>query len=166
MHKLMEYICNELEELERKADKEGKLSAAEIEYGDMLAHFKKNLLRADELWEDSEYSEASGRNYYSRARGGNQGGGRGGQGGGGGRSSRGSYEGRYARNENAYEDGSFEGGTSMARGRGRNARRDSMGRYSRDKSDMIEDLQELMEDAPDDRTRQEFQRFITKMEQM
>ena len=30
MHKLIEYICDELEELERKADKEGKLSMAEI----------------------------------------------------------------------------------------------------------------------------------------
>lgn len=158
MHKLMEYICKELEELERKAEKEGKLSAAEIEYADKLTHIKKNLLRADELWEDSEYSEASGRNYYSRERGGNRGGGR---------SYRGSYEGRYAREGGSYEDGSYEGGGSMARGRGRNARRDSMGRYSRgDKSEMIEELQELMEDAPDDKTRQEFQRFITKMEQM
>ena len=45
MHKLMEYVCNELEELESKADKEGKLSAAEIEYADKLTHIKKNLLR-------------------------------------------------------------------------------------------------------------------------
>lgn len=157
MHKLMEYICNELEEYERKADKDGKLSPAEIEYIDKLTHIKKNLLRSDELWEDSEYSEASGRNYYSRARGGN----RGGQGG------RSSYENRYAREGGSYENASYEGGNSMARGRGRNARRDSMGRYSRgDRSEMIEELQELMEDAPDDKTRQEFQRFITKMEQM
>lgn len=172
MHKLMEYICNELEELERKADKEGKLSMAEVEYMDKLVHTKKNLLRAEELWEDSEYSEASGMgggNYYSRARGGNQGGGgRGGQGGGGGRSNRGSYESRYSRMENAYEDGSFEGGSSMARGRGRNARRDSMGRYSRgDESEMmVEELKELMQEAPDERTKMEFQKFIQKIEQM
>ena len=57
MHKLMEYICDELEELERKVEKENKLSMAEIEYGDKLAHFKKNLLSSDQLWEDSEYSE-------------------------------------------------------------------------------------------------------------
>lgn len=60
MHKLMEYICGELEELERKADKDGKLSMAEIQYGDTLAHMKKNLLKADEMWEDSEYSTAGG----------------------------------------------------------------------------------------------------------
>ena len=133
---------------------------AEIQYGDMLAHFKKNLLSADEMWEESEYSMdggggMSGRR-YSYARGG---GGRGGQGGGqGGGSSNDGY--------------SRRGGGSYARGRGRNARRDSMGRYSstgdysRDAEDMVDQLRELMEDAPDDRTRQEFQRFIQKLEQM
>ena len=30
----------------------------------------------------------------------------------------------------------------------------------------VHELRELMEDAPDDRTRQEFQKFITKIEQM
>jgi hypothetical protein len=43
---------------------------------------------------------------------------------------------------------------------------DGMGRYSRAGSDMIHELRELMDDAPDDKTRQEFQRFIQKMEQM
>ena len=63
-------------------------------------------------------------------------------------------------------------GGSYARGRGRNARRDSMGRYSREggysraADDMVRELRELMQDAPDDRTRQEFQRFIQKIEQM
>lgn len=62
------------------------------------------------------------------------------------------------------------GGNSYARGR-RNARRDSMGRYSRDGysqavDDMAQELRELMEDAPDEKTRQEFQRFIQKIEQM
>lgn len=143
MHKLMEYICDELEELERKAEKDGKLSMAEIQYMDTLAHTKKNLLKADEMWEESEYSNAmdGGRSgnsyrYYSR------------------RDGRG---GSYAR-----------GG----QGRGRNARRDSMGRYSREggysygAEDMVQELRELMQDAPDDRTRQEFERFIQKIEQM
>lgn len=58
MHKLMEFICDELEELERKVEKGGKLSMAEVEYGDKLAHFKKNLLKADELWEEGDYSMA------------------------------------------------------------------------------------------------------------
>ena len=58
---------------------------------------------------------------------------------------------------------------SYARGRGRNARRDSMGRYSGNYSetgDLVNELHELMENSPDERTRQEFQRFIKKIEQM
>ena len=45
--------------------------------------------------------------------------------------------------------------------------RDNRGRYSGDYSrhgDMVEELRELMRDAPDDRTKQEFQRFISKLE--
>ena len=84
MDKLYDYICEELEELERKADK-GKLSAAEIQYGDTLAHFKKNLLTADAMEgegysKDYSYARSSrgGRSYarrrdsmgrYSRGRG-------------------------------------------------------------------------------------------------
>lgn len=139
MHKLMEYICDELEELERKAEKDGKLSMAEIQYVDTLAHAKKNLLKADEMWEESEYSMDGGNSY---ARGGN-------------------------RARNSYR---YEGEGSYARGRGRNAKRDSMGRYSRGYSmagdDMIDELRELMQDAPDEQTRMEFQRFISKIEKM
>lgn len=156
MHKLIEYICEELEELERKADKEGKLSMAEVQYMDTLAHAKKNLMKADEMWEESEYSMAGGGGNYRRSyevRGGE----------GGGQSRRGrSYRG----------GGSYEGG-SYARGRGRNANRDSMGRYSRDggysmggSQEMVEELRELMQEAPDEQTRMEFQKFIQKIEQM
>jgi len=78
MHKLMEYVCDELKEYERKAEKDGKLSAQDIEYVDKLAHIKKSLLAADEMWDDSEYSMAMdgsyGRSYnrsYARGRTGN-----------------------------------------------------------------------------------------------
>ena len=148
MHKLIEYICDELEELERKADKEGKLSMAEVQYGDMLAHFKKNLLKSEEMMGEEEE--------YSMARGGNRGG----------QSRRGGMP-MYGGNSYRYE-----GEGSYARGRGRNARRDSMGRYSREGGysmageDMIEELRDLMQDAPDDQTRMEFQRFISKIEKM
>ena len=126
MDKLLNYVCDELEELEHKADK-GKLSAAEIQYGDTLAHLKKNLLTADAMM-DEGYSE-----YYP-------------------------YDGRNRNGRNSY-----------ARGRGRNAKRDSMGRYSRNYSmddGMIEELRELMEDAPDEQTKREFKRFISKIEKM
>ena len=67
-----------------------------------------------------------------------------------------------------YRDGSYDGGRSMARGRGSNARRDSMGRYASDGysrgGDMADQLRELMDEAPDDRTRQELQRLASKLE--
>lgn len=154
MHKLMEYICDELEELERKADKEGKLSMAEIEYADKLAHIKKSLLTAEEMWEDSEYSQDGGGSGQSR-RGGSS----------------------YRRGGSSYRRGgssraggsSYEGGASYARGGGRsNARRDSMGRYSSaaEAEEMVEELRELMQDAPDQQTRQEIQRIVQRLEQM
>lgn len=67
--------------------------------------------------------------------------------------------------------GGNQSNASYARGRGRNARRDSMGRYSSEggysrNDGMIMELRELMQDAPDDRTRQEFERFIQKIEMM
>ena len=49
-------------------------------------------------------------------------------------------------------------------------RRDDMGRYSRNRysydGNMISELRNLMEEAPDERTKQEFKRFIQKMESM
>lgn len=67
-----------------------------------------------------------------------------------------------------YERDGNRGGNryAMARGRGRNARRDSMGRYSSDNRMMVDELRDLMNDAPDERTKMEFKRFIEKMEQM
>lgn len=78
--------------------------------------------------------------------------------------------------------GSYNDGISYARGR-RNARRDSQGRYSRDyrgsyndgrsyrgysrdgKEEYVEQLRDMMENAPDSETRQSIQRMITQMEQ-
>ena len=62
-------------------------------------------------------------------------------------------EGSYSRRQPYHEDYSYA------------RRRDSMGRYSRGNG-MMQELHELMDNAPDDKTRQEFQRFIQKMEQM
>ena len=134
----MEYVCDEMKELERKAEKDGKLSMAEMQYLDTLAHTKKNLLKADEMSEEGY----SGMMYP-----------------------------RYYGDDRSYADGrSRMDGRSYARGRGRNARRDSMGRYSRGYSmaadDMVEELRDLMEDAPDEKTRMEFEKFIRKVESM
>lgn len=70
-----------------------------------------------------------------------------------------SYRGR------SYDDGYMYRGGSYAR----NRMRDSRGRYSSEYSrnaDMIDRLRDLMNEAPDDRSRQEIQRLVTKMEQM
>ena len=120
MHKLIEYVCDELEELERKAEKDGKLSAAEIQYGDTLAHMKKNLLKAEEMEDGYSGDMRYGRPYMS-----------------------------YARS--------------------RNARRDSMGRYSRERGysmsgdDFRAELEELMADAPNDRVRQKMRELMRDM---
>lgn len=130
MHKLMEFVCDEMKELERKAEKDGKLTMQEVQYLDTLAHTKKNLLKADEMWEESEYSNAGM---------------------------------SYARGGMDYRGGSY------ARGRGRNARRDAMGRYSRDggysmaEDDFREELQALMQDAPNDHVRQKLRGIMSEM---
>lgn len=67
---------------------------------------------------------------------------------------------------------SYDGDTrgSHSRGRGKYAKRDSMGRYSSEsgysRNSMIDELEDLMDKAPDERTRQEFQRMINKMQSM
>lgn len=84
----------------------------------------------------------------------------------------GSYEGSYG---GGSYGGSYRGGRgrgSYARGRGRNARRDSMGRYSRESGysraadDMVMELRELMEEAPDQQTKQEMERIVKRLETM
>lgn len=61
-----------------------------------------------------------------------------------------SYEGRGR---------SYRGGRSYARGR-RNARRDSMGRYSGAEDDFMMELKELMADAPNDRIRSKMREIV------
>lgn len=68
-----------------------------------------------------------------------------------------SYEGPY---EGSYARGG-RGGRTGANQYGSYAR----GGYSRN-NEMIAELRELMMDAPDERSKKEFQRFISKMESM
>lgn len=93
-------------------------------------------------------------------------------------------EGGYSEEGRSYRGGyGYDDGMSMARGRGQNARRDSMGRYSRNdgygyrcgrsmnysradaKQEYMDELREMMMNAPDDQTRQSIQRMIQQMEQ-
>ena len=118
---------------------QGELTGGSLEVVDKLAHALKNVNR---IIEDKESSEDGS---YAYDDGGNMGGR--------------SYAGRryYSR----------EGGGSYARGRGRNARRDSMGRYSRHggNEEYVEQLQEMMGELPQE-ARQHVQKAIQEMEQM
>lgn len=57
----------------------------------------------------------------------------------------------------SYDDGSYDEGGSYRR------KRDSMGRYSR--TGMIDHLRELMESAPDERTREKLRQMIGDLDQ-
>ena len=53
---------------------------------------------------------------------------------------------------------------SYARGRGRNAARDSMGRYSSANGEVVEQLREIMREVSDSRTQQAIQEAIDQVE--
>lgn len=119
----------------------GEMSAGSLDVVDKLAHALKNLDKVIEAYEDDD--EYSNRAYPD------------GMGG--------SY--RYTGNGGSYRGGSY------ARGRGSNAKRDSMGRYSanggysRHGGGLVEELRGLMQDAPNDQIRMEMQRLVDKVEQ-
>lgn len=67
-----------------------------------------------------------------------------------------------------YYGGSMRGNMDGARNytyRRNYGRGNSYGRYSRDEH-MVSELRDLMNEAPDERTRKEFERFISKIESM
>lgn len=150
MMKDLHEMCETISKAIAKANEKirtagGTVSSADMEYIDRLTHSLKSLkttiamIEAEE--DDGEYSER----YYRD----------------------GSYRRGYSRDGGSYR-GSYNDG-SYARGRGMYAKRDSMGRYSnmgysRDGGSMVDELRELMQDAPDEQTRQEMQRLIQKME--
>lgn len=131
LEELKETIKRELE----KFAKQGDVSVNTLEKIHKLSDTYKNLCKIEMLEEESEggYSEARG------GRGGNRGGGRS----------------SYEMGGSSYDDDMMY---SERRGRGRNAKRDSMGRYSSEggsyeggysqaKDDMMMMLGEMMEDA-------------------
>ncbi len=141
MHKMIEYICDEMDELEKKAEK-GKLSMADLQSADLLAHLKKNILTADAMMDaDDEYSNDG----YSYARGR-------------GRNARRDSMGRYSREGGSYRGGSYDG-NYMGYDRGRN--------YSRAeaKEDMMMELRNLESMAQDDATRNMVKRWMKQVEE-
>ena len=135
MQKLHELKEKLCDQLEEYSDKD--LTAGSLDVVDKLAHTIKNLDKIIDKYEGNEYSNYGG-----------------------------SYDDMYG---GSYR-GMYNMGGSYARGRGRGAKRDSMGRYASDggysrHGDMMSDLRELMENAPDDRTRQIMQSAINQMNQ-
>lgn len=137
IYELKETLCKELEEYGRKKD----MKAGDLEVVDKLAHAIKNLDKIIENY-DGDYSGARGRN----AR----------------RDSRGRYS---SENYSMARGGSNRGGYSNEYSNERGYSNRYSNRYS-GHGDMVMELRELMEDAPDERTRMEFEKFIRKMETM
>ena len=135
MHDLKDLLCAELEDYAEKGKKSGKMSMGDLETVHKMTDTVKNIMKIDVLKEEAGYSED------------------------------GHYMGEGRIYGTSYDDGMHrEGGYSYARGR-RYAKRDSMGRYSRDdgmryrggmrggysrddgKHYMMEQLEEMMEEA-------------------
>ena len=144
LEKLKEMLCKELESFGSK----GELSAGSLDTIDKLAHAIKNLCKVMEYANEEEYSSRGGGSY------------------------RNSYDGSYDGGMRYSRDGSSSDGGSYARGRGRNARRDSMGRYSReseysrtdDMQEMVESIRSMMQELPQD-VQKDAQKFVQKLEQ-
>ena len=152
LYELCETISNEIAEANEKIRAAGgKLSAGDMDYVDKLTHTLKSIKTTIAMMENEVgYSGGDG-SYRMYPRFGGV-----------------SYRDGMDR---SYDDGgmSYRGG-SYARGRGRNARRDSMGRYSGDGysragDDMVSTLHGLMQDAPSDQIRQDIQRLADKISQ-
>lgn len=143
IYQLKEMLMDELKEFGKK----GELTAGSLETVDKLSHAVKNLCKIIEAYEEEEEYSMAGDGSYRYP-----------------------DDGSYARGGRDGRGGSYRGG-SYARGRGRNARRDSMGRYSsegysRAAEEMVDQLREMMEEAPDEQTRMEIQKLMKKLEQM
>ena len=135
MHDLKDLLCAELEDYAEKGKKSGKMSMGDLDSIHKLTDTVKNILKIDLMESEDGYSED------------------------------GHYMGEGRIYGTSYDDGMRRGaGYSYARGRGRYAKRDNMGRYSRDdgymhrgmrdgysrddgKAYMMEQLEEMMTDA-------------------
>lgn len=154
MHKIKEMFMNEIYEYEDKAKtmSGGTFSPQEVQYIHILTDTVKNIDKI-EMLEDDGYSQDGG---HWTAKG-------------------------------TYGDGMrYDDDVSYARGRGRSAKRDSMGRYSKDsmpydhrrdgrkmrdgysghsaKEYMIEELEEMMENANTEKERQAIKHCIQQIE--
>lgn len=139
MHKLIDFVCDELEDIEQKASK-GELSISDVQYADTLAHLKKNLLKSEEMMEDFDEGYSS----EMRPMGGTM------------RGASYRYDGgmSYARSRGSRAKRDSMGRYSSERG------------YSRDAADMTAELQEMMEDPKYAPVKHDIERLMRKVETM
>lgn len=147
LYEMCDTISNAIKQANEKIRTAGgKVSTGDIDYVDKLTHSLKSVKAVIKMMEeDEDMDDGYSQRGYSRN----------------------DYSGRMYRGR-SYDDG-YSGRRSYAPGRGTYAKRDSMGRYASDDGysrggDMVDELRSLMNDAPDEQTRQEFQRLINKME--
>lgn len=141
MHKIKEQLMKELKKIEEK----GELSAGSLDAVHKITDTIKNIDKI-EMLEEGGYSQDGG---YSREGGYSRDGG------------------NYSRTGYSRDNGhynAYEGGNSYARGRGRNAKRDSMGRYSR--GGIVEMMEEMMEYADNEQQRQAIRHCMKELEEM
>lgn len=160
LHEMCETLGHALKKANEKIRTSGgELSTSDMDYVNKLTHAMKSIkttiamMEAEEMDDGGSYGSYGMRGYPRDG-------------------------GSYMWNGGGY---SRMPDSSYARGRGRYANRDSMGRYSsrgysRDDGysreggysghgEMVDELRGLMNQAPDEQTRQEFQRMIQRMEQ-
>ena len=141
LYKDLEEICERLSKELKKANEKlngREMTAADTAYMDQLLHSLKSVKTVMAMM-DSE-TEDEGRSYEGRSYRGSSG--RSGR--------RRDSMGRYS--------GDYNGMRYMGNYSGRRG-------YSRD-DEMISNLREMMEDAPDEQTRNDLQRMISRMEMM
>ena len=111
MEDLKDLLCAELEDYAEKSKKSGKMSMGDLDSIHKLTDTVKNILKIDMLEGETGYSED------------------------------GAYMGEGRIYGTSYDDGMRRGvGYSYARGRGRYAKRDGMGRYGGDDGYMRRDV--------------------------
>lgn len=162
LKKLCESISEEISKVNRKIEKSGgDLSAGDVEYIRNLTHSLKSVKTVMAMMEQ-DGGESYGARGYSRRR--YREGGYGAEGGYGENYGEdyGYGEGNYGESY-GYGENYGEGGGYSARGRGRNARRDSMGRYASSEA-WMDKLKDIEKSAPNEQMRTEIKRFISRME--
>lgn len=149
LHELCEVISRELEDVSQKIRSAGgSMSAGDLELVDKLTHALKSIKTTMAMMDSEDEGGYSG--HYMMPRYG------------------------YAYNDGrSYADGMSrsDGYGGMSRAGRMNARRDSMGRYSRNYSyadgidGILDEMRGMMDQLPEEK-RREVQRFVDKMDRM